>query len=91
MVHGSIVDLFLQQDATLLGLDAAHLGKALSSLAEVHRNGETSSKEIDDKIVRVFQLMPQNKLMEISSSFSEKQQKKIEKMLASPPVVQHGG
>jgi hypothetical protein len=82
MVHKAIADLLLQQDEALLGPNAAHLGKVLSSLAEAYHQSEMSTKEIDESINLVFQRLPQSKLLEVSSSFSEKQQKKIQRMLA---------
>jgi hypothetical protein len=81
-VHENIVDLVLEQNSGLLGPDRANLGAILSCLAEVHRSEDLSSKQIDEKILKIFHHLPQEALVKMSSSFSSKQQKKIEKMMA---------
>lgn len=82
VVHGVIVDLVIEQHAGLLGNDNAHLGKILSSLAEVYKQEDVCSKETDEKILRIFQLLPQSVLSQVASSFTEKQQKRVESMLS---------
>jgi hypothetical protein len=90
-VHDIIVDLLISQDAGLLGPNGEHLGKILSALAEVYKQEHLCEKETDEKIRKVFQMIPQDKLIGLAPSFSEKQQKKIERMLSADVVVQHGG
>jgi hypothetical protein len=80
-VHEAVVDLVLEQHSGLLGQDNANLGSILSCLAEIHRSEDLSSKTIDEKIVRVFQHLPQDVLIKYASNFSGKQQAKIRKIV----------
>jgi hypothetical protein len=80
-VHKSIVELVMQQDAGLLGPNAANLGKILSALAEMYKSEEISEKETDAIILQIFNAIPQEKLLTLKDAFSEKQMKKIERML----------
>eukprot|EP00913_Durusdinium_trenchii_P031742 g29727.t1 len=57
--------------------------KVLSILAEIYKHEDICSKECDEKILRIFKSLPQNMLVGAASSFTEKQQKKVEKMLHS--------
>jgi len=79
-VHEIVVNLVLEQHAGLLEGD--NLGKTLSVLAEVHKQEDISSKETDDKIKKVFQMIPADTLRNFQACFTEKQAKKIEKMLS---------
>lgn len=81
-VHTILVDLVLAQHAGLLGPDRANLGKILSVLAEVYGSESLSNKETDEKILRIFRLLQREHLVALAGSFTEKQQKRIEKMLA---------
>lgn len=81
-VHESIADLVLAQHAGLLGPNGANLGKVLSALAEVHSQEDLSSKETDMKIQNIFKMLPRDTVQNLATAFSEKQQKKIEKMLS---------
>eukprot|EP00435_Cladocopium_sp_Y103_P017676 s1906_g4.t1 len=82
-VHEKVIDMVLQQNQGLLGADNRNLGKVLSILAEIYKQEEICSKECDEKILKIFKGIPQNVLVSAASNFSEKQQKKIEKMLHS--------
>lgn len=84
--HKTIVDLLVAQHAPLLGPDNAYLGKVLSALAEVHLQEDLCTKETDGLIARVFKMIPADNLSKLAGDFSEKQQKKIEKLLASESV-----
>merc|ERR1711865_317702 len=90
VVHEAIVDLVAEQHAGLLGKDNAHLAKVLSCLAEVYDQEEMSTKAIDAKILKVFQALPRENIMAVGQGFTEKQQKRVERMLAGA-VAQHGG
>merc|ERR1719210_3137856 len=79
-VHESLADLVLAEHSGLCG---AHLGKVLSALAEVYRQEEVCAKETDAKVLQLFQRLPRESLTSLAGSFSQKQQKKIEKMLTS--------
>jgi len=81
-VHKAIAEMLLEQHAGLLGPDQAHLGKVLSALAEVYKQENLCTEETDALILRIFQMLPRDNLLKLASGFSEKQQKKIEKMLA---------
>eukprot|EP00401_Gymnodinium_catenatum_P082994 CAMPEP_0117560190 /NCGR_PEP_ID=MMETSP0784-20121206/53748_1 /TAXON_ID=39447 /ORGANISM="" /LENGTH=1103 /DNA_ID=CAMNT_0005357591 /DNA_START=91 /DNA_END=3402 /DNA_ORIENTATION=- len=80
-VHAAIVDLLAEQHAGLLGSDATRLGKILSALAEVYHKEELCTKETDAKIQNIFKCVPQEKLASLAASFTEKQQRKITKMV----------
>lgn len=82
-VHKAVVQLVLSQDAGLLGPDGAHLGKILSAFAEIYKMEGPSDKETDEAISRIFQMIPQDKLRTLGASFSEKQMKKIERILTA--------
>jgi hypothetical protein len=82
-VHAKVVDLVIAQHAGLLGPKQENVGKILSVLAEVYKQDDISKKEIDEKIKSVFKQMPPAALQNFASSFSEKQQKRIEKIMAS--------
>jgi len=82
-VHQTIVDLLLAQHQGLLGPNQVHLTKILSALAEVHNQQNLSTKETDSKIVQVFKMIPREELLKHQSGFTEKQQKKIEKMIST--------
>jgi len=80
-VHKAIVGLVLAQDAGLLGSGNAHMGKILSILAEVYKSENISETETDDGIKKIFQNLNQDILKGLASNFTEKQMKKIERML----------
>jgi len=82
-VHDKVVELLLAQHPGLVGESNKNLPKVLSILAEVYKQESMSKTEIDDKIIKVFRMLPQNVIMGAAGSFSEKQQRKIEKMLSS--------
>lgn len=81
-VHRGLVELIAEQNAGLLGPDNCHLGKVLSALAEVYKQEGLSTTEIDTGICNLFKRLPLEAVSRLAASFSEKQQKKIEKMLS---------
>jgi len=80
-IHKAVTDLLLEQHQGLLGQDNCHIGKILSCLAEVYKQENFSTKECDAQILRIFQMLPRENLQQLAAGFSEKQQRKIEKML----------
>jgi len=80
-VHKQVCDLLLQEHAGLLG-GGAHIGPILSALAEVYKQENLSDEDTDAKIKQIFNGLLAN-LANWASSFSEKQQKKVEKMLSA--------
>merc|ERR1719168_476904 len=81
-VHKAVTELLMEQHSGLLGPDQANLGKILSSLAEVYKQENLCNEETGDKILQIFKMLPRENLMKYASGFTEKQQKKIEKMLS---------
>jgi len=82
-VHAKIVDLTAAEHAGLLGSDRENLGKVLSVLAEVYRVEAICEKEQEEKILAIFKRIPLEMLKGLAGGLTEKQQKKIEKMLTS--------
>eukprot|EP00440_Ansanella_granifera_P037021 gb/GFBE01040173.1/.p1 GENE.gb/GFBE01040173.1/~~gb/GFBE01040173.1/.p1 ORF type:complete len:1119 (+),score=434.13 gb/GFBE01040173.1/:1-3357(+) len=82
-VHEKLICLVLEQNQGLLGQDNKNLGRVLSILAEIYKNEDICAKESQDKILQIFKMLPQQVLMGAASHFTEKQQKKIEKMLSA--------
>jgi len=80
-VHDQLAGLVMQEHPGLMEDGGAHLGKVLSALAEVYKQEEYSTKDGDQKILQIFRKIPRDMLVKLAPSFSEKQQKKIEKML----------
>lgn len=80
-VHAVVADLVLAQHAGLLGPEAANLGKVLGSLAEVHKSENLSDKETDEKILKIFRMIPADRLAGLAGSITEKQKLKIQHML----------
>eukprot|EP00406_Dinophysis_acuminata_P058007 CAMPEP_0179276760 /NCGR_PEP_ID=MMETSP0797-20121207/34745_1 /TAXON_ID=47934 /ORGANISM="Dinophysis acuminata, Strain DAEP01" /LENGTH=1120 /DNA_ID=CAMNT_0020985329 /DNA_START=47 /DNA_END=3409 /DNA_ORIENTATION=+ len=83
-IHEKLVDLVLEQHAGLLGPERANLGTVLSILAEVHHMENICNEKTEERIPKVFRFIPTDTLQVFATSFTEKQQKKIEKMLAEP-------
>mmetsp|Transcript_24483 Transcript_24483/g.70279 ORF Transcript_24483/g.70279 Transcript_24483/m.70279 type:complete len:1125 (+) Transcript_24483:112-3486(+) len=83
-VHETIVDLVLEEHPGLLGGPGRqNLGQVLSVLAEVYHVENICKRDIEEKILKVFRSIPVDVLRGYASGFTEKQQKKIEKMLTS--------
>mmetsp|Transcript_36902 Transcript_36902/g.95239 ORF Transcript_36902/g.95239 Transcript_36902/m.95239 type:complete len:1129 (+) Transcript_36902:187-3573(+) len=83
-VHKTVVDLVMAQHEGLLGgPNRDHLGPVLSILAEVYKVDGICEKETDEKILKVFKMLPRDLLQGLAPRLTEKQQKKIEKMLSS--------
>merc|ERR1719387_1774375 len=79
-VHAVLADLVLADHAGLLGPERSHLGKVLSFLAEVYHVEPICSKITEEKIQRIFKMIPPAHLQAVAGSLTEKQQKKIEKI-----------
>eukprot|EP00933_Yihiella_yeosuensis_P071262 TRINITY_DN79461_c0_g1_i1.p1 TRINITY_DN79461_c0_g1~~TRINITY_DN79461_c0_g1_i1.p1 ORF type:complete len:716 (-),score=201.26 TRINITY_DN79461_c0_g1_i1:177-2102(-) len=83
-VHAKVVDLFMAQNEGMLGgPDKKNVGPVLAILSEIYKTENMCSKEIDEKILQVFKMIPAQMLGGLASTFTEKQQKKIEKMLSA--------
>jgi len=82
-VHETLVDLVIAQDAGVLGPSRGNLGGLLSVFAEVYQMENICNKSTEGKILQVFKLIPADMLKSLAAAFTEKQQKKIEKMLTS--------
>jgi len=82
-VHAKLVELVLQQHAGLLGPDKTNLGRILSIFAEVYHQENISEKEMDEKIVYIFKNVGADLLKACANCFTEKQQRKIEKIMSS--------
>mmetsp|Transcript_15620 Transcript_15620/g.35076 ORF Transcript_15620/g.35076 Transcript_15620/m.35076 type:complete len:1122 (+) Transcript_15620:106-3471(+) len=80
-VHKTLTELVIAQNMGLLGQDGSNTGKVLSILAEVHHQENICEKETDQMIKQVFTIVPRDQLMKFAGSFTEKQQRKIEKMI----------
>merc|ERR1719188_712409 len=80
-IHKSVADLLLAQHQGLLGPDNGHIGQVLSALAEVYKQETLSTKETDELILKIFKMLPRENLAQLAGGFTEKQQRKIEKML----------
>lgn len=80
-LHGKIVDLVLAQDEALLGPGRANLGPLLGVFAEIYQQESICDKPTEEKILKIFQMMPKDMLQGLAGKFTEKQMKKIEKML----------
>mmetsp|Transcript_32109 Transcript_32109/g.90183 ORF Transcript_32109/g.90183 Transcript_32109/m.90183 type:complete len:1118 (-) Transcript_32109:115-3468(-) len=80
-VHKALVELLTEQNAGLIGPNNAHLGKVLSALAEAYKQEGLSNDELDIEIQNLFKRFPVQILETCAQVFSEKQQKKIQKML----------
>lgn len=70
----------LAEHAGLLG-GGSHVGPILSALAEVYKQENLCEPETDKKILQIFNGVKAN-LGNWVANFSEKQQKKVEKMLS---------
>jgi len=77
-VHEKVVDLVLAQHQGLLD---QRTGPVLSVLAEIYHVESICNKDTEAKILQVFRAVPTAALQQLAPQFSEKQQKKIEKML----------
>jgi len=83
VVHGKIVDQVAAQNQNLLGANNANLGPVLVIFAEIHQTQGICNQATDDKILQVFKMIPQATVVQLASGFSEKQRKKVEKMLSA--------
>jgi len=82
-VHDKLAELVLSQNEGLLGANGSNLGTILSILAEVYHVENICKKETEEKIMNIFKMLPRDRLQAEAQKFTEKQQKKIEKMLSS--------
>eukprot|EP00928_Gymnodinium_smaydae_P028185 TRINITY_DN2155_c2_g2_i1.p1 TRINITY_DN2155_c2_g2~~TRINITY_DN2155_c2_g2_i1.p1 ORF type:complete len:1130 (-),score=342.11 TRINITY_DN2155_c2_g2_i1:133-3522(-) len=82
-VHAAVADLVLEQHAGLLGGERrAHLGEVLGALAEIYGTESMCGEATGQKIRQVFLSAPRAELQALAGTFTEKQRKKIEKMVA---------
>eukprot|EP00933_Yihiella_yeosuensis_P044055 TRINITY_DN39103_c0_g1_i1.p1 TRINITY_DN39103_c0_g1~~TRINITY_DN39103_c0_g1_i1.p1 ORF type:complete len:1092 (+),score=346.27 TRINITY_DN39103_c0_g1_i1:348-3278(+) len=81
-VHEKIVKLTLEQNAGLMGPGQKNLGRVLAVLAEIYKTEGICTKDLDVEILKIFKALPQNVLASCAGGLTEKQQKKIEKMLS---------
>jgi len=79
-VHKAVCDLLLAEHVGLLG-GGNHIGAILSALSEVYKQENLSEPDTDEKILKIFTGL-KAQLPNWAANFSEKQQKKIEKMLS---------
>lgn len=79
-VHKLLVDQFAAENPRLLG-DASNLPLILKVLAEIYKQENICEKETDEKIVALFKKLPGAMLQQHAGTFSEKQQKKIERIV----------
>jgi hypothetical protein len=82
-VHKLLADLLQQQHAGLIGANQENLGRMLSILAEIHQQEDISNDELDAQILQIFKALPMDVIQKNAACFTEKQQKRIEKMLTS--------
>lgn len=83
-VHDKMVDLVIAQNESLLGGPGhTNLPSILSFLAEIHHVESICTEETDKKIQQIFTMLPAEMLTSCAAGFSEKQQKKIQKMRAA--------
>merc|ERR1711881_692470 len=75
-----LLDLVNQQNQDVLGPNNANLPKLLGVFSEVYKT-DSSEKETDDAIKAAFSEVPQTMLQSLQSQFTEKQQKRIMKIL----------
>lgn len=80
-VHEKLVDLVIAQHEGLLGGSPPRHGPVFSTLAEIYHVESICNKDTEAKILQVFKSIPQHVLQQLASFFTEKQQKKIGKML----------
>jgi hypothetical protein len=80
-LHKLLVERFCAQDAALIGANNKNFGKILSIMAEVHKEEDISDREIDALITNTFKALNPAQIAQCASSFSEKQQKRIEKIM----------
>merc|ERR1719436_1467934 len=82
-VHETFARLVVEQHEGLLGGPASsNLGKVLSILAEVHEQEDICTPETGKLILTIFKALPRDMLTSCADSLTEKQQRKIEKMLS---------
>lgn len=82
-VHTIIVDAMLANHAGVIGANNANLGGLMKVLAEIYKQESICDKETDTKIVQIFKGLQSSQLTALAAGFSEKQQKKIERIVMS--------
>lgn len=82
-VHKLLVDQFVSENARLVGGDQANLPSILRVLAEIYKQENICEKETDENIIKVFKALPAQLLQQHAAQFSEKQQKKISRIVSS--------
>jgi len=82
-VHEALVTLVIEEHQGVLGVDRGNIAQILSILAEVYHVENMCNPETETKILQIFTNIPRDILQACAARFSEKQQKKIEKMLTA--------
>jgi len=82
-VHKLVVEQFQKENGRLLGANNSNFPKILSVLAEIYKQENICEKETDVCIATLFKALPKELLSQHAGGFSEKQQKKIERILLS--------
>jgi len=82
-VHKLLVQQCAAENQRLFGANASNLPKILSVLAEMYKQESICEKETDEMIVKMFKGLPPAVLQTHASSFSEKQQKKVERIITA--------
>lgn len=91
-VHQIVAEKVIQQHAGLIGPNQSRLPKILCALSEIYKMEDLCKDTTDALILQIFTHIPKETLVVMASSFTEKQQKKIEGMLApKSAVATHGG
>lgn len=81
-VHGKLSDMVLAQNQGLIGENNKNIPRILSILAEIYKQEGMSTTDLDETIHKIFNMLPRNVIVSAAGSFTEKQQRKIEKMLS---------
>jgi AcrR family transcriptional regulator len=82
-VHKLLVDQFRGENPRLVGENAANLPQILKVLAEIYKQENICEKETAEKVAATFKALPPQLLQQHAGGFSEKQQKKIDRIVSS--------
>lgn len=82
-VHKILAEQIGAQNSGLLGGNQQNLGPILKVLAEVHKQENICDKATDDIIANIFKQLPQDLLAQLVGTFTEKQSKKVERIMRS--------
>lgn len=79
-MNNELLKQVVAQNVDVLGPNNANLGKVLGVFAEIYGT-DLGDKETQEGIRSAFKAFPQSMLQGLQSQFSEKQQKRIMKIL----------